>query len=299
MGGIAELDADEDVTLVDAKKDVNADVHGRLVESQAKVYHLDLQHAVKVLSMQDTDEAEPAKVEEVIEVVIVAKLMTKVVTTAATTITAAQVPKASAPRRMRGVVIQDPEETATASVIEEAFARQLEAEMNDNINWNDVLEQVLVVDYQIHHEHNKPYYKIIKEDGTHQLFLSFITLLKNFDREDLEMLWKLVQERFQSSEPKKFLDDFLLNTLKIMFKNPNMILLVEKKYHLTRFILEQMLNNVRLEVKEESEMSLELLSWNATYDNLLGTNKPFSRPIPLPEMVNFLVDIWEQEGLYD
>ncbi|GKC19259.1 mitotic spindle assembly checkpoint protein MAD2B-like protein isoform X1 [Tanacetum coccineum] len=38
------------------------------------------------------------------------------------------------------------------------------------------------------------------------------------------------------------------------------------------------------------------LSWNATYDNLLGTNKPFSRPIPLPEMVNFLVDIWEQEG---
>ncbi|XP_076891262.1 uncharacterized protein LOC143542592 isoform X1 [Bidens hawaiensis] len=42
-----------------------------------------------------------------------------------------------------------------------------------------------------------------------------------------------------------------------------------------------------------------VISWNATYDNLLGTNKPFSRPIPLPEMVNFLVDIWEQEGLYD
>ncbi|KAK9072838.1 hypothetical protein SSX86_009273 [Deinandra increscens subsp. villosa] len=42
-----------------------------------------------------------------------------------------------------------------------------------------------------------------------------------------------------------------------------------------------------------------VISWNATYDNLLGSNKPFSRPIPLPEMVNFLVDIWEQEGLYD
>lgn len=42
-----------------------------------------------------------------------------------------------------------------------------------------------------------------------------------------------------------------------------------------------------------------VIGWNATYDNLLGTNKPFSRPIPLPEMVNFLVDIWEQEGLYD
>nr|GFA85450.1 hypothetical protein [Tanacetum cinerariifolium] len=38
-----------------------------------------------------------------------------------------------------------------------------------------------------------------------------------------------------------------------------MILLVEKKYPLIRFTLEQMLNNVRLEFKEESEMSLEFL----------------------------------------
>nr|GFA78875.1 hypothetical protein [Tanacetum cinerariifolium] len=43
-GKIAELDADEDVTLeeVDAKKD--AEVQGRLPESQAQVYHLDLEH---------------------------------------------------------------------------------------------------------------------------------------------------------------------------------------------------------------------------------------------------------------
>ncbi|KAK4419910.1 hypothetical protein Salat_2403900 [Sesamum alatum] len=41
------------------------------------------------------------------------------------------------------------------------------------------------------------------------------------------------------------------------------------------------------------------LSWNATYESLLGTNKPFPQPIPLAEMVDFLVDVWEQEGLYD
>ncbi|XP_068652929.1 uncharacterized protein [Aristolochia californica] len=41
------------------------------------------------------------------------------------------------------------------------------------------------------------------------------------------------------------------------------------------------------------------VSWNATYDSLLGTNKPFPQPIPLSEMVDFLVDIWEQEGMYD
>nr|GEV43581.1 ribonuclease H-like domain-containing protein [Tanacetum cinerariifolium] len=302
-GKIAELDYNEDVTLktVDAEVAMDADVQG---------------------SMQDTDEAELAEVEEVVKVVTTAKLMTEVVTTAATTIAAAQVPKASAPRRRRGVIIQDLEETATASVIvhtedkskdkgkgiivkepkplkrqaqieqDEAFARQkpvTEAHARKNMmvyfknmvgfkmdffrgmTYNEIrpifekhyslnqaflervekevtsqeeegskrkddsLEQratkkqkideeteelkthlqiianddddvyteatplalkVYVVNYQIHHEYNKHFYKIIRADGTHQLFLSFITLLKNFDREDLEMLWKLVQERF-------------------------------------------------------------------------------------------------------
>nr|GFA30493.1 hypothetical protein [Tanacetum cinerariifolium] len=37
------------------------------------------------------------------------------------------------------------------------------------------------------------------------------------------------------------------------------ILVVEKRYPLTKFTLEQMLNIVRLQVEEESEMSLELI----------------------------------------
>nr|GEV81086.1 hypothetical protein [Tanacetum cinerariifolium] len=84
--------------------------------------------------------------------------------------------------------------------------------------------KVAVVDYAIHTENNKSYFKIIRADGTHQLFLSFLSLLRNFDREDLEMILK-----------------------------------VERRYPLTRFTLDQMLNNVRLEVEEESEVSLELL----------------------------------------
>nr|GEX39601.1 hypothetical protein [Tanacetum cinerariifolium] len=275
---ITELDANEDVTLedVDAEVEIDANIQGRMGESQAK----------------------PSEVEEVLEVVTTAKFMTEVVTTAAPITTVAQVSKPIAPRKRSGVVIQDPEETAAASVIDEAFARQLEAKLNANINWNDVMEQVkrrekqnntgmrpifekhynsikaflekgkneikeegskrkgenleqdttkkqrideeelkrhlhiianddddvyiestplasmvLVVDYQIHHENNKPYYKIIRADGTHKLFLSFITLLKNFDKEDLETLWTLVKERFESTEPKTFSDDFLINTL--------------------------------------------------------------------------------------
>lgn len=40
-------------------------------------------------------------------------------------------------------------------------------------------------------------------------------------------------------------------------------------------------------------------SWPATYESLLGTKNPFPRPIPLSEMVDLLVDVWEHEGLYD
>nr|GEX34471.1 retrovirus-related Pol polyprotein from transposon TNT 1-94 [Tanacetum cinerariifolium] len=115
--------------------------------------------------------------------------------------------------------------------------------------------KVPVVDYQIYHEHNKPFYKIIKEYGTHQLFLSFITLLMNFDKEDLEMLYGLAKVKSW-----KLFESCGVHI--ITFITTQMILLVERKYPLTRFTLEQILNNVRLEVEEESEMSLELLRLN-------------------------------------
>nr|GEW02789.1 hypothetical protein [Tanacetum cinerariifolium] len=253
--------------------DMDEDVEVNLQEDQAKAYNLDSQHSKKVLSIQDIDEEEHAKVEEVPEVVTAAKLMTEVVTTATPTTTATQ-----SKDKGKRILIEEPKPLKRQAHIDmdEAFARQLEAELNGNINWNDVIEQVKrsesqdntvmseirpifkkhynsiqaflekvkeevtvqeegnkrqeaiplasnvpVVDYQIHHENNKPYFKIIRADETHKLFLSFITLLKHFDREDLEDLWQLVKERFKTTKPKNFLDDFLLNILKIMFEKPN------------------------------------------------------------------------------
>nr|GEU60187.1 putative ribonuclease H-like domain-containing protein [Tanacetum cinerariifolium] len=86
---------------------------------------------------------------------------------------------------------------------------------------NEEAEDVFVVDYQIVHFNNKPHYKIIRIDETHQLFVSFITLLKKFDRENLESLWSIVRERFSTSKPNNFSDDFLLTTLKAMFGRPD------------------------------------------------------------------------------
>nr|GEW59745.1 hypothetical protein [Tanacetum cinerariifolium] len=81
--------------------------------------------------------------------------------------------------------------------------------------------KVPVVDYEINTKNNKPYYKIIRADGTHQLFLSFLSLLRNFNREELEVLWQIVKKRFASSKPKNFSDDFLLTTLTYMYEKPN------------------------------------------------------------------------------
>nr|GFA89392.1 hypothetical protein [Tanacetum cinerariifolium] len=142
--------------------------------------------------------------------------------------------------------------------------------------------KVPAVDYEIYNQNNKPYYKIKRVDGSHQLYLSFLSLLRNFDREDLEAFWSLIKERFATTKPKNFSDDFPLIILRVMFEKPNihaqiwknqrsvhgqakvkswkllesydvkiitftttqLTLLVERRYPLTRFTLGQMLNNV-------------------------------------------------------
>nr|GEU51297.1 putative ribonuclease H-like domain-containing protein [Tanacetum cinerariifolium] len=81
--------------------------------------------------------------------------------------------------------------------------------------------KVPVVDYPVILVNNKPRYKIIKADDTHQLYASFITMMKNFNKEDLETLWRIVKERFSTLKPNNFLDEYLLTALKTMFERPD------------------------------------------------------------------------------
>ncbi|KAK7347521.1 hypothetical protein VNO80_22053 [Phaseolus coccineus] len=50
--------------------------------------------------------------------------------------------------------------------------------------------------------------------------------------------------------------------------------------------------------KPSQQKRVPRLNWNATYESLLGTRQPFPKSIPLSEMVEFLVDVWEREGMY-
>nr|GEW27338.1 ribonuclease H-like domain-containing protein [Tanacetum cinerariifolium] len=106
---------------------------------------------------------------------------------------------------------------------DEALKKQLEVVVDEDddvfIEATPIGTKIPVVNYEIVMINNKPRYKVFIVDDTHQLYTSFITLLKNFDREDLEDLWKIVKARFSTSKPTNFFDDYLLATLKYMFEN--------------------------------------------------------------------------------
>nr|GEW13960.1 hypothetical protein [Tanacetum cinerariifolium] len=165
---IDEMDKDDSVVLVDDKEDdkkgeeakvvESAQVQGRQAESHAEIYKIDMDHANKVLSMQE-DESEPA------EVATIPIVEPKVL--------AAPVRVAAAPNRRRnGAVIRDPKEESTTSEIiptktkskdkgkgilvkepkplkkkqqiemDEEYARKLHAELNKDIDWDVAIDHV-------------------------------------------------------------------------------------------------------------------------------------------------------------
>nr|GFB43952.1 hypothetical protein [Tanacetum cinerariifolium] len=213
-------DADKDRIIADMDEDVEVN----LEETQAKAYNLDLQHSKKVFSMQEIEEEELAKVEEVLELVKAVMLMTEAKGEEEVTVHEKEIEKEGSKRQGESLEHEIAKKQRMDVEVEELKTHlQIMANDDDDVytEATPLALKVSIVDYQIHHENNKPYYKIIRADGTHKLFLSFITILKNFDRNDLEILWKLVKERFKTIEPKNFSDDFLLNIFKIMFKKPN------------------------------------------------------------------------------
>nr|GEX33015.1 hypothetical protein [Tanacetum cinerariifolium] len=150
-----------------------------------------------------------------------------------------------------------------------------------------------IVNYKIYKEGKKSYFKIIRADGNSQNYLTFGTMFKNFNREDLEVLRSIVKERFNKTNPVDDMKNLLFQTLKTKFEphvediiwkyqqgavtvnnwklfdscevycvtTNNMVyyLLVEKMYPFTNNVLHQLWSDVRLQVDYEVEMSYDLL----------------------------------------
>nr|GEX23538.1 putative ribonuclease H-like domain-containing protein [Tanacetum cinerariifolium] len=354
-----EGDADENDDNVNAGDTNEGDVsaaHDEKVETTQRVKISDetvlddVSNQERMIAEMDQDvdvvlEDDKEEAKEVVEVVTIAKIITEVVTAANENITAAsttitvveaQVPAitlttaparvtAAFSRRRKGVVIRDPEESTTFIIISaETKSKELEAELNKNIDWDEAIEHV----NKKAKEDNavKRYQAMKKKPQTEaQERKNMMVYLKNVAGFKIDYFKRMSYDDIQESRALKMINetsvkkaakrqklDEEVEELKrhlqivpnedddvyteatplarkvpvvdyhiiklnnkpyykiitvdgthklyiITFTTTQLILLIERKYPLTRFTLDQMLNTVRLKVEEESEVSLELL----------------------------------------
>ncbi|GJT98402.1 hypothetical protein Tco_1093920 [Tanacetum coccineum] len=149
----------------------------------------------------------------------------------------------------------------------------------------------VIVDYKIHKEEKTNYYKITRADGSFKLYKVFSQLLKSFDREDLETLWRLVKAKHGETRPLEGYKRVLWGDLKVMFEphvedavwrelregkvmiwklfdscgvhfmrfsNLQVYMLVEKKYPLTPATITDMLNK-KLQADHLNEIAAQRL----------------------------------------
>ncbi|GJV56833.1 putative ribonuclease H-like domain-containing protein [Tanacetum coccineum] len=148
-----------------------------------------------------------------------------------------------------------------------------------------------IVDYKIIKEGKINIYQIIRVDESLKRYSTVIHMLKNFDREDLETLWKIVKARHGYTRLEEGYERVLWGDLKTMFEhhvedlvwryiqgnkvtvwklfdscgvhfvrfsNMYLFMLVEKRYPFTKATITEMLNK-KLQVDHWNEMCYQLL----------------------------------------
>nr|GEU29553.1 hypothetical protein [Tanacetum cinerariifolium] len=75
-----------------------------------------------------------------------------------------------------------------------------------------------IIDWEIHSEEKREYWKIIKLRGHTTVYQFFVDVLKQFDREDLHQLWTLVKETLSIKQATKDKEKELWVELKRLFE---------------------------------------------------------------------------------
>ncbi|GJQ97053.1 hypothetical protein Tco_0008192 [Tanacetum coccineum] len=69
------------------------------------------------------------------------------------------------------------------------------------MNVETLQTKYLIIDWEIYTKGTRKYWKIIRVGNHTEVYHFFDDMLKAFDRDDLVMLWSLVKEKFNSTEP--------------------------------------------------------------------------------------------------
>ncbi|GJW74558.1 hypothetical protein Tco_0133928 [Tanacetum coccineum] len=148
-------------------------------------------------------------------------------------------------------------------------------------------KQAPIVDYKITRDARKIYYHITRADGSTKVYMRFEDMLKMFDREDLEVLYKIVKDKFKSTKPREQ-GRYLIKSWKLidlcrvhclMLESMYIYMLVEKEYPLAQFTYRRMWEG-KLQVDYVCEMAFELLSWVRVTKDIRIASNPFLRPYP-------------------
>nr|GEZ23321.1 hypothetical protein [Tanacetum cinerariifolium] len=245
-----------------------------IVKLKARVKKLKKTDKVKSSKFRRLRKEDVSEVLEVVEVVTTAKLITEVVTAAASQVSAVSttIPAASATipaakpsipaaaptvvasytRRRKGVIIRDPEEELSLKTSAETPAETPKVKdkgkgilvkapnpmkKKDQIEMDE--EYARKLQEEIDRDHDG-----INKDVDWDAAMDHV----NQKSSTLVKRWKLLTS---------------CGVHVITLSTVQLYLLVERRYLLSRFTLEQLVNVTRLQVEEESEMSLELLRVNA------------------------------------
>nr|GEX76059.1 hypothetical protein [Tanacetum cinerariifolium] len=177
-------------------------VNGR----QAKIYKIDMDHTSKVLSMQE-DEPE---VQEVVDVVTTAKLITKVVTAASESVTAASTTIAAAEPQVlaatiivipskdkgKGIMVEEPKPLKKKQhvAMDEEYVRKLHEQLNKDIDWNVAIDHVK----QKAKENSLDYFKGMSYDDIRPIFEAKFNLNIEFLLKSKEQLEEEENRAIQS-----------------------------------------------------------------------------------------------------
>ncbi|GJU28697.1 hypothetical protein Tco_1167318 [Tanacetum coccineum] len=99
-------------------------------------------------------------------------------------------------------LVEGNEKRAGASVMQErARSKRIDALEIDDIPF--ATKPPSIVDGKIHKEGQTSYYQITRADESSKMYLVFSQLLKSFDMEDLETLWRLVKAKHGNETHKE------------------------------------------------------------------------------------------------
>ncbi|GJX98991.1 hypothetical protein Tco_0356010 [Tanacetum coccineum] len=76
----------------------------------------------------------------------------------------------------------------------------------------------VIVDYKLHKEGMLVHYQLIRADGSSKRYSSMIRMLQGIDREDLEVLWRIVKAKHNDTRPEDEFERVLWGDLKVMFE---------------------------------------------------------------------------------